>query len=1416
MKKSKILKYLLLIVPFLLTIGFSTWVIIYEFNFGPNKQETTLSSLFGTEQEGTYCAKELLPVQINGDPINESRLSYQYKAYGADDSTYDAGGPIDAGVYNIKITVANEDGSSEDCIIKYTVNPRKLNVNTVEMDYSQSLRKYSDFVNNRQNYIKFYDEKGIVDTLFYRGAYTIDAMHNGVYYYGTLSKIDNVADKNTLSAPLYSDYLIGSTYVMQLSIINDNFVVRDAITKEYTSNPHILLKYKTAKVGDKFYTIEDAIKNQSGTITLAGYTVSNVNEYVSTCFSKLTDVQGNPYSSGYYSDLTFEEKSYRKFTINSSNTLLVPYKDSLDDYEKLDSTSVNGYIYSNLIVPNEINLTFESKAKLNVGGILAVQGRTSRPSVLLNHGLITMKSGSELKSYGFLKGTGLVVVESGAKAWDVMIMHEWSGGSAAISLKSSCFPVVAWTFHNISCPMRIMKGAELRGFATISVTLLGYIPFDFLVIGSNSSSGECLFRPSSTATNQDYIFKSGYSTTNDLNEKVSISNKLNTQKDIVKVYGDYEDSSLSISYGTYSFKTSTSISVPISNMDIVVTSGSNLVVKNSSYVFLLGTSLTIETDGIADIQNSSAYVAFDRKATPDSDGSTAMICPYFGGNSGFRSSDKDAQLIVNGSLIGSGKVGGIASTKASGGQLNVSTYQIDSITFKSSQTEKQTLTFNNEGYKLSGLIGNSTSQTQDVFNSGSSYITTTVDNSNFYFTTPENVKIFTLKFYDEGKTTLLKEIKKQVLFPETDDENYIGQYIYKVTGNEYTRYKKYYKFENWLTIDTNQLAKTVVLTESSNTISFYPSYSIISYSFNYNVEYEDSTNNITNPIIGHEEFSMSNENANFDYTVFNSSSLNITTTVTFKGKVFYGWYLGYDESGVYLGTTLSKVVFDNYLNNASAEITTIPLYACFKDYFEYTINYIDNQNDLSFTAKVDVINNDELTWPGMQYYSNPEEKYYCLGWYLDSEFKGTKVDGYTKFDASVFKNFANSDNVINVYGNFTEKRSIVYKNDDEILATKYYLSQDDITSLGVPNFEQYISYTPQKEIEGYTYSNWIDSNDNTYAYDGVTISTFTSKVTELQLNKTPIPYTITITNENTSITVTVNESPVTSGGQIPYNSTVSVSIKANDGYKNASYTVTNDTTGSTITVSSNKFTMPASDVTIKGTAEEDKSCVVSGTLLTLADGTQKKVEDILDTDMLLVFNHETGKFEASPIIFVDRDEWKNYNIVNLEFSNGTKTRLIYEHGYFNLTLNKYVYITEANYQDYIGHEFAFYDGDKVNSVTLTNSYITSEYVGCYSPVTAYHLNYFVDGMLSMPGGIEGLFNIFEYNDDMTYDIEKMNEDIEKYGLYTYEDFKDYLPYEVYLAFPGPYLKVSVEKGYITFEEIIGYIEQYLGRHGLDK
>ena len=35
-------------------------------------------------------------------------------------------------------------------------------------------------------------------------------------------------------------------------------------------------------------------------------------------------------------------------------------------------------------------------------------------------------------------------------------------------------------------------------------------------------------------------------------------------------------------------------------------------------------------------------------------------------------------------------------------------------------------------------------------------------------------------------------------------------------------------------------------------------------------------------------------------------------------------------------------------------------------------------------------------------------------------------------------------------------------------------------------------------------------------------------------------------------------------------------------------------------------------------------CIINGTLIMLADGSQKKIEDVLPTDKLLSFNHKTG------------------------------------------------------------------------------------------------------------------------------------------------------------------------------------------------
>ena len=114
-------------------------------------------------------------------------------------------------------------------------------------------------------------------------------------------------------------------------------------------------------------------------------------------------------------------------------------------------------------------------------------------------------------------------------------------------------------------------------------------------------------------------------------------------------------------------------------------------------------------------------------------------------------------------------------------------------------------------------------------------------------------------------------------------------------------------------------------------------------------------------------------------------------------------------------------------------------------------------------------------------------------------------------------------------------------------------------------------------------------------------------------------------------------------------------------------------------------------------------------------------------------------------------------------------------------------------------------------VTLTDVEINTEVTTAYSPVTYGHLCYYVNGMLSMPGGISGLINIFEVDPTtMTIDEEAYAEDIAEYGLFTYEEFSEEyeVSEEVFEAFNGRYLKVAIGKGLITEERIGELIEKY--------
>ena len=227
-------------------------------------------------------------------------------------------------------------------------------------------------------------------------------------------------------------------------------------------------------------------------------------------------------------------------------------------------------------------------------------------------------------------------------------------------------------------------------------------------------------------------------------------------------------------------------------------------------------------------------------------------------------------------------------------------------------------------------------------------------------------------------------------------------------------------------------------------------------------------------------------------------------------------------------------------------------------------------------------------------------------------------------------------------------------------------------------------------------------------------------------------------------------------------------------------------------------------------------CILPSSLIMLPDGLYKQAGLLKSGDIVMSFNHETGRLEPTEIIInddIDEPE-QTYDVIHLIFDNGNETDIVYEHGFFDLTLNKYVYLHTYDACNFIGHEFVFFKNSngQIERIKLIQVIINKMVTRVCSPVTANNLNIISDNMLSMPGGITGLFNIFEYeNESLKYDIKKKNEDIKKYGLLDYSSFDKYLSKELYDKLPCKYMAISIGKGFISWNTIQSYIDRWARR-----
>lgn len=497
-----------------------------------------------------------------------------------------------------------------------------------------------------------------------------------------------------------------------------------------------------------------------------------------------------------------------------------------------------------------------------------------------------------------------------------------------------------------------------------------------------------------------------------------------------------------------------------------------------------------------------------------------------------------------------------------------------------------------------------------------------------------------------------------------------------------------------------------------------------------------------------------------------SASAAVTLpTPTRSGYLFSGWF-----TATYGGTRVGGAG-EYYTPTAN-----ITLYAQWGK--PSTVTY--NANGGSCDKESEKYTGTALTLP-----TPTRDGYWFTGWY-DAAEGGNKID-----DAGATYN-PKGDITLYAHWQKAVEYTVTYNANGGTCGTASATYRG--TSLTLP--------TPTRT--GYKFLGWYTAaSGGTKIGDAGANYTPSSNIT-LYAQWEQISYTITISKQDNA-TVTVDKTTAY------YNDTISVTVSFS---QNNSKTLTvKDASGNTVLSKSAAgtytFTMPASNVKIE--ASSYGSCVTADTLVTLADGTQKRIDEVTYNDELLAWDFFEGEYAIVPPAIIYDHGWGNSRIIKLNFDDGTEVKVTNVHQFFDVTLNEYVDITAESVESYIGHEFVKQAEDGFKTVKLIEYDIYNEYVKAYGINSAVHYNIFVEGMLSMDfdPAYRPLFSYFEFGDNLMYDAEKMQADIEKYGLYTYDDFDEYITYEQYEAFNAKYMKVSVGKGLYTFEGIVDLINGYL-------
>jgi len=183
-------------------------------------------------------------------------------------------------------------------------------------------------------------------------------------------------------------------------------------------------------------------------------------------------------------------------------------------------------------------------------------------------------------------------------------------------------------------------------------------------------------------------------------------------------------------------------------------------------------------------------------------------------------------------------------------------------------------------------------------------------------------------------------------------------------------------------------------------------------------------------------------------------------------------------------------------------------------------------------------------------------------------------------------------------------------------------------------------------------------------------------------------------------------------------------------------------------------------------------CLAAGTMIRMADGTEKAVEHVAEGDCAATFDHEGGTNSTARVYYAFKGEGKATPFT-LEFdtplsasASPLRLSIVGCHDLLEQSSRKYVTITEANVGQYIGAKFYGADGAWH---TLTNVTTGTEAVEYYSLYTAQHQNVYANGLLTVPDDVDYLLNIYELDGNLKADAEQLKADIAQYGLADFDE-----------------------------------------------